>query len=445
MIFDGKPIDDITDEELEALVETHISERQHLEFKETYDINNRLEILRDIASLANAGGGYLIIGIRDDGTGKAAGYRHHTVEQLTAMKQSIQQSCLEHIAERIPRLESKIRTPSNNPILVIHIPDSNQAPHMVKLDRKTDFYTRYDDGKREMSIAEIRYAFQSDRMQLSLDSMSHQLIEIHKELVSYETRVLADQPIITEEPSKIETAPFFPSSYTDGNHFAQRAYDRMKTEVGDSPYLWIAVTPLVLNRDALDVHSPAIRELIDSPPGSRQAGWNMELSARIDTIPDGIERGPKDFEYLALYRNGHMEFWTPLSDHFCWTQKADEFEKAPELYPYPVVEYPVTFLWLYRAISEVTGLHGEFTINLRYLKLRGYRLRPYAPKQMGYMFADELAPFQHENLTLPPLMKSYPFDPDKTAYELLVQVYSAFGLPPKTIPFYDGGKFSFPS
>ena len=55
MIFDGKPIDDISDDEIDQLVREHISERQHLEYKVTLnhqDNSDRLELLRDIVSLA---------------------------------------------------------------------------------------------------------------------------------------------------------------------------------------------------------------------------------------------------------------------------------------------------------------------------------------------------------------------------------------------------------
>jgi hypothetical protein len=445
MIFDGKPIDEIKDDEFDSLVQERISERQHLEFKETYDIKNnddKLEILRDIASLANAGGGYLIIGIQDDGTGKPVGYRSLTEENLAKMKQSIQQLCLDHIAERIPRLELRIRRPSNHPILVIQIPDSSQAPHMVKFNRRTDFYSRYDQGKREMSIAEVRRAFQGDRVQLALDLMSRQINEIRGILPEMGSEILGNLP--GKKTSKTGTVPFFPCSYTDGNRLVQFAYEKVRGEINGKPYFWIAATPMLLNKNALDIDSPEIRQVINAPPGSRPSGWNMELSATINNIPDGIERGSKEFEYLALYRNAHMEFWTPLRERFCWTQKVEEFKKRPELYPYPVVEYPVTFLRLYKAVSELPGFQGNFIINLCYLNLRGYRLRPYAPKQVGYMFADELKPFDYDNLILPPLRKAYPFDPDKTGYELLVQVYEAFGLSSKMIPFYETRSFKFP-
>lgn len=444
MIFEGRPIDEITDAEFDELVQLHVCEDQHLEFKETYKIKDKRdvsEVLKDIVSLANAGGGYFIIGIQDDGHGKAAGYRPHTKEDLNGMKQSIQQICMDHIVERVPRIESKIREPNSNPILVIHIPESGQTPHMVKFDRRTDFYSRYDDGKREMSFSEIRDAFQHDRAQIRLDSMSHKVDEILRRLPVQVpiTTIMTGEQVVTRR-----TKPFFPSSFSIGNDLVEAMYKRLIEEINDNPYFWITATPVTLISNFIDVGSPKIRDIVNNPPGSRPHGWNMELAAAINNIPDGIERGPKDFEYFALYNNAHMEFWTPLRQHFCWRQEKEDFEKRPELYPYPVVEYPVTFLRLYKAIMEASNLKGNFIINLRYLNLKGYRLRPFAPRQAGYIFADDVKPFDHDDLILPPTEIDHSFDPDVVTYQLLVQVYSAFGLSSDTVPFYQEGHFSFP-
>ena len=444
MIFDGKHIDEILDSELDSLVEENTVEGQHLEFKETYiirDNDDRLEILKDIASLANAGGGYLIIGIREDGYGKAIGYRTHTVEDLNRMKQSIQQLYIEHITERIPRMESKVREPSSNPILVIHIPESDLTPHMIKFNRRTDFWSRYDDGKREMSLPEIRSAFQNDRAQRGLDSISHRLDEISRRLREEERSA----PEVTTEPPTSRTKPFFISEFRDGKALTDFMYKKLMEEIKDNPYFWIAATPVSLANNAIDTSSQQILEKIQNPPGSRRSGWNMELSAAIKPIPDGVERGPKNYEYLALYNNAHMEFWTPLGEHFCWRQSREDFEKRPELYPYPVVEFPVTFLRLYKSIIEVSNLTGNFIVNLKYLNLKGYRLRPWAPKQTGYIFADGVTPFPHDDLIVPTIEFNESFDPDVVAHDLLTRMYSAFGLSSERIPFYEKGHFNFPS
>ena len=56
MIFEGRPVDEISDEEIAQLVKAHVSERQHLEFKATLgykDDDARMELLRDVVSMAN--------------------------------------------------------------------------------------------------------------------------------------------------------------------------------------------------------------------------------------------------------------------------------------------------------------------------------------------------------------------------------------------------------
>lgn len=313
---------------------------------------------------------------------------------------------------------------------------------MIKFDRRTDFYSRYDDGKREMSLPEIRSAFQPDRARIRLDSISHKVNEILRRLpveVPITTEITGE-PVVTRR-----TKPFFPTTFSNGKDLAGATHKRLVEETNGNPYFWIAATPVTLTNNGIGASSPKIRDIINNPPGSRPMGWNMGLSAAINNIPDGIERGPKDFEYLALYTNAHIEFWTPLGQNFCWRQEKEGYEKRPELYPYPVVEYPVTFLRLYKAIVEASNLNGDFIINLSYLNLRRYRLRPFAPRQQGYIFANDVKPFNHDDLILPPIEINHPFDPDTVAYQLLVKAYSAFGLSSDTIPFYQEGHFNFPS
>ena len=64
MILDGKQLDEITAEDLRQLLGTQ--ESLHLEFKESYESNDRgkSEILKDVTALANAEGGYLVVGGR---------------------------------------------------------------------------------------------------------------------------------------------------------------------------------------------------------------------------------------------------------------------------------------------------------------------------------------------------------------------------------------------
>ena len=162
MIFDGRPIDDISVAEIDALVKEHQAERQHLDFKITVNYKedaDKVEILRDIASFANGGGGYLVVGIRDDGKGRAQKYEPDLVGNTENMKRSITSLSQDHILERIHGLVVATREVRGNPLLLVRVPASDRVPHMVTYQDRTDFYKRYHDGKRAMTFGEIREAF----------------------------------------------------------------------------------------------------------------------------------------------------------------------------------------------------------------------------------------------------------------------------------------------
>jgi len=61
------PIDELSEADLQALVEREVQEGPHLDFKlklpRTKD--EKKELARDAAALANAYGGYLIFGVRE--------------------------------------------------------------------------------------------------------------------------------------------------------------------------------------------------------------------------------------------------------------------------------------------------------------------------------------------------------------------------------------------
>lgn len=158
MIFNGKSLHELNTDDFEHLIINQIPEGPDLEYKEVaYSgrADDIREMLRDVISIANANGGYLILGIREDEFGRAQaiipfGNLHEKV-------QSILQVCVDGISERIIGLEVKAFEFSTDiGIIVIHIPTSNHRPHMVTRENRTDFYRRYETHKRSMTLEEIR-------------------------------------------------------------------------------------------------------------------------------------------------------------------------------------------------------------------------------------------------------------------------------------------------
>jgi hypothetical protein len=447
MIFDDKSINEITDDEIRALVVDHVAERQHLEFKKTInysDDDDKIEILHDITSLTNGGGGYIIIGIRDDGKGRAQRFEPNPAEYTTKMKKAVISLCLDHIRERIEGLEVIERKVDENSLVMIRVPESARKPHMVTYQNRTDFYTRYQDGKRAMTIGEVREFFNKDHFGMKLSSIETRLDKI----VTINEREYERQRIM----EKIKKGRF-PELVTIRNSdtLSDVAYQRFLSEVEAEPFFRIAITPVNLDRNSIDLDSKEISQLLMKPPGSRPNGWNMAAFSgppkRVEFVIFQGEMG--GYRYLEILSNGHMEFWTPLDEHFCWRQSPEEFRTRPRLYPYPVNEYPTTFLRLYRGlINAVNVIKDDFELSLHYRNVKGYILRPYSPESVGFMMPSPgVHSYQKEHFEIFSRLVPNDFEPDTTAFEIVSDLYDGFGLSTDTIPFYDETKaqYVFPS
>lgn len=437
MIFDGKVLSEITNEEIEQLVTDHIKENQNLEYKLTVNYKTpeeRFETLCDIVSLANAGGGYLVIGIRDDGKGRAM--RFENIENAESMIKSIRSICLEHVAERIEGIEFDIRHIKNCIILIVRVPTSSRIPHMVTLNNNTHFVTRYADGKREMTYAEIKSSFQQDIFDRRLSFIEDGMKSILNMRQNEERKELI---------SMLEKEEMSPLSITDGKVLINGMTRYFLTRIGKAPYFRISAVPIKTGRNIVNVDQKQIKELFQNPPNQRWSGWNMEsFYSSVERFPEGIFRGDKKDRMLILQQNGHMEFYAPLDQNFCWRQSEEEFKKQPRLYPYPVVEYPFSFLDLYKHIIKTSNIESSLIISMQYLNCKGYTLLPYKPESMGFIFPRKtVKSFDKEHLIIPELDIDHDYNPHLVCYDLLKYFYAVFSYTPDMIPFFVEDKSEF--
>jgi len=159
----NKDIEQITKEDLQALIDNEVTERKAIEYKQALPGNSdkeKKEFLADVSSFANASGGDLIYGITED--------------KQTGKPKSLDGLDIENIDQEILRLDNIIRTgiqprlPSVNispPIplehskvaLIIRIPKSWISPHRIIYNDK--FYSRSSNGKYPLDVGELRIAF----------------------------------------------------------------------------------------------------------------------------------------------------------------------------------------------------------------------------------------------------------------------------------------------
>jgi predicted HTH transcriptional regulator len=219
----GKPLEAITEQDLQQLITQTEQESQTLEYKrESYkrhDDGTR-EMLRDISAIANAFDGDILIGIEENGEGIPVNILG--LEQAEEERDRIISSCLSNITERIDGLRAQpIPLHSGHSVLVVRIPRSLRAPHMVTFKGLNQFWIRHDRQKSPMSIHEIRDTF------LKLEGLMEKL-----------------------------------------EHFLAKRRQAILEEIGTIPYYVASVTPLFVNSEIVDIRDSTLRNFLEENSGS---------------------------------------------------------------------------------------------------------------------------------------------------------------------------------
>lgn len=172
----NKTIQDITETDLQDLVDNRVLENKNLEYKQDLNINkdsDKKEFLADVSSFANASGGDLIIGIGCDKTtgepGQLIGLNYPNIDSEILR---IENLIRDGINPKIGGLRTwPVKLTNSNAAIVIRIPQSWNSPHMVIHQGSNRFYTRSSNGKHLMDIDELRDAFTiSDKIASRINS-----------------------------------------------------------------------------------------------------------------------------------------------------------------------------------------------------------------------------------------------------------------------------------
>jgi hypothetical protein len=159
-----KDIDQITEKDLQALIDNSVLERRTIEYKQllpsSSDVDKK-EFLADISSFANASGGDLIYGIiQDKETGTPERLEGLDIKNVDQEILRLDNLIRNGIEPRIPSLAIKPISLSNSRVaLIIRINKSWVSPHRVSFKGYDKFYTRGSNGKYPLDVTELRIAF----------------------------------------------------------------------------------------------------------------------------------------------------------------------------------------------------------------------------------------------------------------------------------------------
>jgi hypothetical protein len=156
-----KSLDIITQSDIDALIQDQVREERTIEYKAVLPGSrdeDKREFSKDVSSFANAAGGDLIYGIKAEGgiPKEATGLKGDLDSGILKLEGIIRTG----VEPRIPGIRFRpIAGFSDGPVLIVHIPKSWSAPHMVKINDTYRCYTRNSAGNYLMDVAEIRSAF----------------------------------------------------------------------------------------------------------------------------------------------------------------------------------------------------------------------------------------------------------------------------------------------
>jgi len=432
MIFDGKPAESITLEEIRQLVADKIAEDRHLDFKERpYDTSDRgrAELLKDVTAFLNADGGYLIIGIGEDGSGRAE--RFASVADPDSVRRSILDRCLQGIDPRPPHLNVGFHAVDGNTVVIVHVAESDRKPHCARPDAEHQyFWRRYEDGNKLMTTAEIRECLEEDRVYRELGELRREITHVRHERVREREM---DRDVSETELLELQSMDAFLKHVE--NHFVR--------DISSRGYYRLFACPVSVNQVDLCEHATALRKLLANPPALREQGWDLRPLDAPRVSAMGVEAGDASYHNVRVFRNGYVEFRTPADDEsFHWAQSGN----PQPVNPHAIIEPAACFVLLVQEVFRLASYQGQLRFGLGLFNIKGTCLLPYGTDAVGYRLSsyrlgqpDGPQPFPEKYLKAPEVNICASDLPGDVAWRLVSHVYYRFGYTDEMIPFFDDG------
>ncbi len=391
-----RPPDQLQESDLRGLIRDSVQESLTLEFKRDMYGGSEGEIrkmLRDVASLANANGGILIIGMAEDGEATAADLV--PVPNAEVEAQRLVASCASNIAERIPGLRAPRVPIQDGDAIVVWVPRSYRKPHMITFKGAPDFWIRHDRQNVRMSIAEIRTA------------------------------------VTTTEDVAMKAEAFIA---------ARR--ERLRVRTADL-LLALTATPLSLEDGRVEISDPRLTHLLRHPPTLREEGVGIAVSsenARLTPTVNGLKAEGRTSGLpptLEIFRNGYVEFvvWNG-NMLIALTQMGTPQIGPPQLLGWAVAEATRNFTYFVRDFRDVLEISDPYLVGLSLWRCQGMGL--HLAGGSASVFDDD------PDLTIGPIIFPLDTSPDSVTREISDRLWNAFHA--AKCPHFDAeGRFNLPS
>lgn len=362
----NKPVSQLTEEDIQSLVDNKERESSVLEFKQEISGTDRekKEIAKDISAMANAEGGYFIVGIKEKDsqaeaiTGTAKTIGNQPVEAW------IESVLITNIRPRIA-IAPKVVLLQSNPdkvIIVIRIPQSPKRPHMVISEGRNAYYTRHNYQASFADEHEVRSMFIESK--ISDDEMK---------------KFLGSRKLIDEN------AEDFAINYTSKQlPLTLKASERMPENFVGNPFVLFSVCPRYLE-ERIDIASDDFRAWLSQKDKIELFDLSIDFLDYSKTISaDSIKSiNGVDFKgdgkrlpyrYVEIFRNGYIE--NGLATELMWSH-----EKIGLMFQ---IAYFTAAFWQFikftKDLYEHIGYFDEIVVTVSLVEMENVTLHGFGKK-----------------------------------------------------------------
>jgi len=411
-------------------------ESEFLEFKGSpYPLDstkNKLELAKDVSSLANIGGGIIVIGV---GTSFSEGYPHEYIERIRSFESKIinVKQYEEIIAKWIyPSCNVKIEwMPSqedpNKGLVYIFMPESldSQKPFLVvsvfvddnkELGNVVGFFQRKGERVAHWSSEELHHAFKDG---LRFDDHLSEIRETFEKILANNKTKQSTGIALSIKEQRIKNAIS-----------ALGLKDNITYVLYGYPDIDLEIKGLFESRQA------NIVKLIDGPPVLRYAGFDISTYEQSRIIDGEVRRSIiKPYKLLEVWRDGLIIFVAPGDDDFlCW----GNYNKQDLLKVNTIALVESVYLFIL-FITEVfkAGEVPKCDVHIGLQVLNIPKGRKFGlPKRPHQFFANfDLAYIQSDVIIAEETIRWNQEKVEVLAYRILCGFYRKFGLEDEFIPY----------
>ncbi len=392
-----KPIDEITREDLESLIENEVAEQKTLEYKQELPgdtDSEKKEFLADVSSFANANGGDIIYGIAEQ-NGVPKELVGLDVENMDQTILRLEQIIRAGIEPRIHNIEVRpVKLSGSKYALIIRIPKSYVGPHWVKFKEHYKFYSRSTKGKYRMDLTELRIAF----------TLSERIVEKARDFRLHRVNQIqnGETCLPIKEGAKVvfHLVPY--SAFYPGKRYDLSKFFLFKREKGSN--------------------SPGLG-------GRDRYNFDGILSY------SGPFEGTPDF-YLQVFKNGIIEM---TNAHLLAPENGNLLIPGL-LFEKTMIESFATYLKLYKTL----GVEPPVFVFLTLIQVKGYRMsvEDFLRQNDFYLsFCNESCSIDRDNLLVPEVfIETYDIDPAEALRPCFDSIWNACGFP-RSLNYDDHGEW----